>query len=154
MYRSWNLQLLSEAQALSGSVDDALVTVEQALQSNPDELLHRPEALRLRGELRLRSKADDVSRLELAEQDFREAIELAREMKAKSPELQATTSLAWLLYLQGRIDEARTLLSEIYDWFTEGFDTLALRQARFAFGETRREALTPSGYWVEPPIRA
>lgn len=130
MYRSWNLQLLSEAQALSGSVDDALVTVEQALQSNPDELLHRPEALRLRGELRLRSKADDVSRLELAEQDFREAIELAREMKAKSPELQATTSLAWLLYLQGRIDEARTLLSEIYDWFTEGFDTLALRQAR------------------------
>ena len=130
MYRSWNLQLLSEAQALSGSVDDALVTVEQALQSNPDELLHRPEALRLRGELRLRSKADDVSRLELAEQDFREAIELAREMKAKSPELQATTSLAWLLYLQGRIDEAWTLLSEIYDWFTEGFDTLALRQAR------------------------
>jgi tetratricopeptide (TPR) repeat protein len=130
LYRSWNLQLLAEVQALSGSVDEALITIERALQSNPDELLHRPEALRLRGELRLQSTGGGKARTELAERDFREAIELARKIAAKSHELRATTSLALLLDKQGCIDEAWKLLSEIYNWFTEGFDTLALREAR------------------------
>ena len=129
-YRSWNLQLLAEVQALTGSVNEALVTVEQALQTNPNELLHRPDALRLRGELQLRSVGGGKARVELAELDFREAIELARNIAGKSHELRATTSLARLLDRQGRIDEARTLLSEIYNWFTEGFDTLALSEAR------------------------
>ncbi len=130
VYRSWNLQLLAEVQALTGSVNEALVTVEQALQTNPDELLHRPDAFRLRGELQLRSAAGGKARVELAERDLREAIELARNIAGKSHELRATTSLARLLERQGRIDEAWTLLSEIYNWFTEGFDTLALSEAR------------------------
>jgi hypothetical protein len=60
---------------------------------------------------------------ELAERDFREAIELARKMGAKSPELRATTSLARLLRDTNRRDEAHAMLSEIYNWFTEGFET-------------------------------
>jgi tetratricopeptide (TPR) repeat protein len=130
VYRSWNLQLLAEVQALTGCVDEALITVEQALQTNPDELLHRPEALRLRGELRLKSTAGRKTRAELAEGDFREAIELARKIAAKSHELRATTSLARLLKRQGRRKQARTMLSKIYSWFTEGFDTEALKSAR------------------------
>ena len=130
VYRSWNLQLLAEVQALTGCVDEALITVEQALRTNPDELLHRPEALRLRGELRLKSTGGGKTRAELAEGDFREAIELARKIAAKSHELRATTSLARLLKRQGRRKQARTMLSKIYSWFTEGFDTEALKSAR------------------------
>jgi predicted ATPase len=69
-------------------------------------------------------------RFELAEQDFREAIELARSMSAKSPELRATISLARLLDQRGRRDEARAMLAEIYNWFTEGFDTADLKDAK------------------------
>jgi len=130
VYRSWNLQLLAEVQALSGSVDKALITVEHALQTNPDELLHRPEALRLRGELRLQSTAGGKACTELAKRDFREAIELARKIAAKLHELRATTSLERLLDQQGRRKQARKMLSTIYGWFTEGFDTEALKQAR------------------------
>jgi hypothetical protein len=58
------------------------------------------------------------------------AIEIARRQSARSPELRATTSLARLLDKQGRREEARTMLAEIYNWFTEGFDTLALKEAK------------------------
>jgi tetratricopeptide (TPR) repeat protein len=129
-YQSCALLLLAEVQALTGSVDHALITVERALQSNPDELLHRPEALRLHGELQLQKSAGGKARAELAEQDFREAIELARKMAAKSHELRATTSLARLLDRQGRRGEARAMLADIYNWFTEGFDTADLRDAK------------------------
>src|SRR5262249_43475685 len=110
---------LAEAQACAGAVGDALATVEQALPTNPDVLVWRPENLRLRGELRLTQRQTD-----LAETDFREAIMLARRIGAKASELGATVSLARLLAQQGRRDEARTMLAEIYNWFTEGFDTV------------------------------
>jgi DNA-binding winged helix-turn-helix (wHTH) protein/tetratricopeptide (TPR) repeat protein len=129
-YRSCALQMLAEVQALTGSVDRALITVERALQGNPDEVLHRPEALCLRGELSPLSTPDGKACTELAERDFREAIELARKMAAKSHELRATTSLARLLDRQGNRGGARIMLAEIYNWFTEGFDTEALKQAR------------------------
>jgi tetratricopeptide (TPR) repeat protein len=129
------LSRLAEAQAVTGAVDDAFVTVEQALESNPDELWYRSLMLQLRGELRLRCERGGATRLDLAERDFREAIELAREMSAKSPELRATTSLARMLASQGRRDEARTMLAEIYNWFTEGFDTLALKEAEALLDE-------------------
>jgi hypothetical protein len=80
-------------------------------------------------ELRLRG-ADDRRALELADRDFRHAIRLVRKMAAKSPELGATTSLARLLVKQDRRDEARAMLAEIYNWFTEGFDTLPLKEAK------------------------
>jgi class 3 adenylate cyclase/tetratricopeptide (TPR) repeat protein len=132
--RTWNLWVLAETQAIGGSIDDALITLEQALETNLDELLYRPLALRLRGELR-RRRTDDRSMLELAERDFGEAINLSRSMSAKSLELRATTSLASLLRDTGRREEARTMLAEIYNWFTEGFDTADLRDAKALLDE-------------------
>jgi predicted ATPase len=66
----------------------------------------------------------------LAESDFREAVALAQKMSAKAWELRATTSLARLLAQQGRRDQARAVLAEIYNWFTEGFDTADLKDAK------------------------
>jgi tetratricopeptide (TPR) repeat protein len=121
---------LCEVQALAGAIEEALVTVEQALQNYPDELLYLPETLRLRGELRLRSGSGGARHYESAERDFRQAIELARGMRAKSIELRATMSLARLIASQGRRDEARMMLADIYNWFTEGFDTADLKDAK------------------------
>jgi len=71
----------------------------------------------------------------LAAADFQEAIALARRMGAKSFELRATMSLAQMLDRQGRRDEARTMLANIYNWFTEGFDTADLKDAKTLLGE-------------------
>ncbi len=65
-----------------------------------------------------------------AEQNFRKAIEVARGQSAKWWELRATISLARLLRDIGRRDEARAMLAEIYNWFTEGFDTADLKDAK------------------------
>jgi tetratricopeptide (TPR) repeat protein len=117
---------LADAQEREGAITDALETVEQGLQANPRELLfYRPEALRLRGELRRKT-----GQPELAEADFRESIALAQKMSAKAWELRATTSLARLLPLRDRRDEARTMLAEIYGWFTAGFNTADLKDAK------------------------
>ena len=70
-----------------------------------------------------------------AERCFRTAIEIARRQSARSPELRATTSLARLLAKQGRRDEARSILTEIYGWFTEGFDTADLKDAKALLDE-------------------
>jgi len=85
------------------------------------------EMRRLKGELLLNS---DSSAAAEAAQSFREAIEVARRQNAKSWELRATMSLARLLAKQGRRDEARAMLAEIYGWFTEGFDTADLIDAK------------------------
>ena len=83
----------------------------------PDELPHRPETLRVRGELQLSQGS-----VALAEASYREAITLAQTIGAKAWEFRATMSLARLLRDTGRRDEARGTLAEIYNWFTEGFD--------------------------------
>jgi tetratricopeptide (TPR) repeat protein len=114
---------LAQALGSQGDIVGALNTVEQALQY--PIVRYRPEVLRIRGELRLQQGS-----AELAEADFRDAVTLARSMGAKSLELRATLSLARLLAQQRRRDEARTLLAEIYNWFTEGFDTTDLREAK------------------------
>ncbi len=116
---------LAAAQEREGAIADALATVEQALQVNPDELECRPETLRLRGELRLKQ-----GQIELAEAGFREAIALAQKIGAKAWELRATISLADLLAKQGRRDEARSMLAAIYGWFPEGFDIADLKDAK------------------------
>ena len=138
----WNrgvfITLLGEAQALVGAVDDAILTVEHVPQTYPEELFSHPLTLRLRGEMRLRSGAGVAPRFDLAERDFREAIQLARKMSAKSLELRATMSLAWLFLRQGKRGEGRALLGEIYNWFTEGFDTLDLKDAKALLDELSR----------------
>jgi class 3 adenylate cyclase/tetratricopeptide (TPR) repeat protein len=119
------LGYLADAQLRANAIGDALETVEQALNFNPEEIVERPETLRLRGEIRL--KLGDT---EFAEADFRSSVGLAQSMTAKAWELRATMSLARLLSDTDRRDEARTLLAEIYNWFTEGFDTADLKDAR------------------------
>jgi predicted ATPase len=125
-----HITCLAAAQEREGTIVEALATVERALQANPDEVVYRPEALRLRGELRLKK-----GKTEQAETDFHEAIALAQRMSAKVWELRATMSLARLLAKQGRGDEARTMLAEIYGRFTEGFDTLDLKEAKALLNE-------------------
>ena len=119
------LTLLAETQALGGLIEDALTTLEEALRTNPEEVVFRSNILKCRGELRLQ-----LGQTELAEADFREAITLAQGISAKARELRATTSLARLLAKQGRSDEARTILAEIYGFFTEGLNTADLRDAK------------------------
>ena len=65
-----------------------------------------------------------------AEAFFRKALDIARAQEAKSWELRAATSLARLLAKQGKRDEARAMLADIYNWFTEGFDTADLKDAK------------------------
>jgi predicted ATPase len=86
-----------------------------------------PELYRLKGELLL---ASDPSVEPDAEVAFRNAIDAARRQSTKSWELRAATSLARLLRYQGKRDEARRTIAEVYEWFTEGFDTLDLKEAK------------------------
>jgi predicted ATPase len=119
------LTLLAEAQTLGDALAESLRSLEEALTVNPDERFWRPETLRLRGDIH-RQQGEE----ELAEADFRDAIALAREMSAKAWELRAATSLARLWGEQGRQGEARKLLAPLYGWFTEGFDTADLKDAK------------------------
>ena len=123
-------QALADAQILDGAIADALITVEQALCANPEERWMRPESFRLRGRIGL-----EQGQIQLAEADFREAIGLARSMNAKILELRATTSIARLLRDTNRSREARAMLAEIYNWFTEGFDTADLNEAKALLDE-------------------
>jgi hypothetical protein len=126
------LTWLAEAQALDGAIDDALSTIADALKANPEEVFYRPNILTCRGELRLK-----VGHTELAEADFRRAIALAQEMSAKAWELRAAISLARMLRARGERADARELLGRVYGWFTEGFDTRDLKDAKALLDELR-----------------
>jgi tetratricopeptide (TPR) repeat protein len=126
------LGFLCRAQILDGALDDATTTIEQSLQPNPDQLIYRPESLRIRGELSFMK-----GNSEQAETDFHEALTLAQSMSARSYELRATMSLARLFAKQGRRYEARAMLADIYGWFTEGFDTADLKDAKSLLEELR-----------------
>ena len=86
-----------------------------------------PELYNAKGDLLLMRDPPDEAETERC---FRTAIDLARHQKARFFELRATTSLARLLKRQGKRDEARTMLADIYNWFTEGFDTADLKDAK------------------------
>jgi predicted ATPase len=88
---------------------------------------HEAETYRLKGELLLKH---DYSNAAEAQNCFKRAIEIARNQSAKSWELRATSSLARLLMKLNRRDEARSMLADIYNWFTEGFDTADLKDAK------------------------
>ena len=99
------------------------------------ERYYEAELYRLKGELTLQSKVQGlrfkVQSLESEAEDcFRKAITIARRQSAKSWELRAVMSLARLWQQQGKKKKARQILAEIYGWFTEGFDTKDLQEAR------------------------
>ena len=93
-----------------------------------NERIWEAELYRLRGELKLDDPVE-------AEADFRRALEVARSQEARSLELRATVSLVRLLERQGKRDEARAMLADIYNWFTEGFDTADLKDAKVLLEE-------------------
>jgi predicted ATPase len=97
-----------------------------------------PEVHRLMGDLLLRGYPSAADR---AEASYRRAIERARSQEAKSWELRAATSLARLWHDQGKRTEARALLAPIYGWFTEGFDTLDLKEAKALLEELTASAI-------------
>jgi predicted ATPase len=96
------------------------------------EQISSPYLHHVKGELLLARNPSEAAKAELC---FRTAIEIAGRQSARSAELLATTSLAWLLANQGRREEARTMLAEIYGWFTEGFDTADLKDAKALLDE-------------------
>jgi len=103
------------------------------------ERWYEAELYRLKGELLLQQHADHQAE---AETCFHHAIEIARNQQAKSFELRAATSLARLWQRQGKREEAQQVLGEVYGWFTEGFDTADLQEAKALLavleGEHRR----------------
>jgi predicted ATPase len=108
--------------------DEGLAIVEGAIEKCATGGVRTVEAElhRLKGEFLLAAGAPMAD----AEHSFRKAITIAQRQHAKSWELRATLSLARLLIKQGRREEARSMLAELYDWFTEGFDTADLKEAK------------------------
>ena len=104
----------------------------KSISSVPPQLLAsskrgaRPRG-RIAGKIALKSPAPDT---EKAQKYFERALAVARQQQAKSWELRAATSMARLWRDQGKRDEARDLLAPVYGWFTEGFDTLDLKEAK------------------------
>jgi predicted ATPase len=126
-YLSGTLCFLAEAQAKAGHSEEGLTTLAEALAlvEETDERHWEAELYRLRAELLL-VQGDKTE----AEASFHKAIEVARRQQARSWELRATVSLCRLWQEQGRMDEARQMLAEIYGWFTEGFDMPDLQEAK------------------------
>ena len=123
--------VLVDLYAAAGDVESALRLLASSAEGGHDHM-HGAELHRLEGALLLQRSAAEA---DSAEGCFHKAIEIARQQGAKSFELRAATSLAMLWKQQGRNDEARRLLGEIYGWFTEGFDTADLKHAKALLDE-------------------
>ena len=106
-----------------------MLTEALAMLHGTGTVFYAAELHRLQGELLLR-QADDEAACRESEACFGRALAIARQQRAKSLELRAAMSLARLYKEQDRDAEGRPLLAECYKWFTEGFDTFDLRQAR------------------------
>ncbi len=145
LWRSCHLALLAEAHGKIGRTEEGLAAVAEALDWAHDNggCYYDAELYRLKGELMLQQFNVQRSMFNVenpqsafcnpqleAEAYFQKAIEIARQQQAKSLELRATTSLARLWQSQGKKAEAHKLLSEVYNWFTEGFDTKDLQEAK------------------------
>jgi predicted ATPase len=130
-YRTYFLALLAEALGQDGQIEEGLGVLAEALalMQSTGEGFHGAELHRLQGEFLLRRGAAEVTCRE-AEACFRRALTVARGQQAKSLELRAAMSLSRLYRRQGRQAEARPMLAECYDWFTEGLDTSDLQEAK------------------------
>ena len=124
-----HLAMLAEVYKIGGQPEAGLGVLAEALAivHTSEERYYEAELYRLRGELLL-EKAK--GKFEEAEESFLQALDVARHQSAKSLELRAVMSLCRLWQKRGKRVEARQMLTEIYSWFTEGFTTLDLREAR------------------------
>lgn len=144
------LALLAELYGKAGQVKEGLTLLAEALTAveKTGERFYEAELYRLKGTLTLQKFSVVSSQLSVtdprslppdpqaeAEACFQKALEIAQKQQAKSLELRAATSLARLWQQQGKQKEAHELLSNIYNWFTEGFDTKDLQEAKALLGE-------------------
>ena len=130
---SYYLALLAETYGRSGQAEAGLTVVDEALAivDKNEERFFEAELYRLEGELMLQARGQSPeSRVQEAEECFQHAITVARKQEAKALELRAAKSLARLWQQQGKTTAAHGLLSPVYDWFTEGFDTKDLQEAK------------------------
>jgi len=127
--RPYWLSLLAAVYAMVGQIDEGLHTLDDALQTSQTNgwRIWEPELYRLKGDLALAQSPGDHAQAEIW---FRHALDLASQQQAKSIELRAAMSLSRLWQQQGKRNEARELLAPIYGWFTEGFDTADLQEAK------------------------
>ena len=127
LYSSGVLGALGHAYAQTGQLPLALDTIDKALifMEQADERHWEAELRRWRAEILLMG-GDEVK----AEASLQQAIGIARQQRAKSWELRAVIGLASLWHQQGKSDQARRRLAQIYNWFTEGHDTADLREAK------------------------
>jgi predicted ATPase len=143
LMRPYFLALLTEAYGKMEQPEEGLTALAEALATvdKTGERWWEAELYRLKGELTLRQAGSRLQavggreKTEEAEECFVKAIEVAQKQQAKSLELRAVMSLARLWQQQGKRAEAHQLLSEIYNWFTEGFDTKDLQEAKALLDE-------------------
>ncbi len=132
------LSYLSRANAEIDRFDEASTKISEAMTAveTTKEIWHEAELNRVAGEIALRAPQPDVAK---AEVHFARALEVARQQQAKSWELRAAMSMARLLRAQGRRQPARDVLAPVHGWFTQGFETLDLRQAKLLLEELAQD---------------
>jgi predicted ATPase len=132
--RSHLLALLAEAYGTTGEPHAGLTVLTEALTlaDKTGVRWYESELYRLKGELLLQQHLDNHLEVEAC---FQQAIAIAQNQQAKSFELRAATSLARLWHQQGKRQEAYDLLAPVYNWFTEGFDTADLQDAKALLDE-------------------
>jgi predicted ATPase len=128
-HNAWRLSHLARAYADIGQFDDAWRSVDEALNAveTTKEKMFEAEINRVAGEITLKAQQSDTER---AQAHFERALTVARQQQAKSWELRASMSLARLWRDQGNVQQASELLAPVYEWFTEGFDTRDLKEAK------------------------
>ncbi len=132
--RPYFLVLLAEAHRTMRQPEGGLTVLTEALalMDTTGERWYEPELHRLKGALLLQQGSDNQAEVENC---FQQAITIAQNQQAKSIELRTVTSLARLWQQQGKRQEAHDLLGPVYGWFTEGFDTLDLRESKALLDE-------------------
>jgi predicted ATPase len=132
----WYLSILARAYAELGQFDDAWRCIGEAMTAveTTKETMHEAQVNRTAGEIALMLSEPDATK---TESYFERALAVARRQQAKSWELRAAMSMARLWRDQGKRDEARGLLAPVYGWFTEGFDTLDLKEAKALLDELK-----------------
>ena len=131
-FRALFKAVLVEVHLDSGENNAGIAAATNAMQAveTDHEVFWQAEILRLRGELLLVSRDPSA-----AERSFEQALDASRRQSAKSLELRAAMSMARLWRDQGRVQQARELLAPVYGWFTEGFDTRDLKEAKALLDE-------------------
>jgi predicted ATPase len=134
LFRPWYLCYLAEVCGTAGRFDEGLAAMAEAMAivGKTGERYNEAELHRVKGELILRGsgiEAEPGVQME-AEECFRKSIEIARHQEARSYELKAVISLSRLWKQQGKKEQARQMLAEIYGWFNEGLETEDLKAAK------------------------